>query len=177
MKKFLVSLTALLLFLASAAALADRDRGWGKGRGFDRDHGSWGWRGNNGRRDHDHVSVSIGLGSGWTYGYPGYGWNSWNRINSGFGLGIGYSTFGYSTFGRSGFDSFGTWGYNARRPVVIQHNTVIERPVTRTVETRYLSRPAGTSLLRELSGRCVERSYDSQGREIRIELPASACNF
>jgi hypothetical protein len=33
------------------------------------------------------------------------------------------------------------------------------------------------SLLRDIHGNCFERSYDNQGREIRVQLPAAACNF
>jgi hypothetical protein len=33
------------------------------------------------------------------------------------------------------------------------------------------------SLLRDLDGNCFERSYDDQGREIRIQLPNEECNF
>lgn len=36
---------------------------------------------------------------------------------------------------------------------------------------------AGRSLLKDLQGNCFERSYDSRGRESRVQLPETACNY
>jgi len=58
--------------------------------------------------------------------------------------------------------------------VVVYQNTYIDAtprgPVTTTLHS-------GTNLLRDINGRCFERSFDTYGNEIRVELPASACNF
>ena len=61
--------------------------------------------------------------------------------------------------------------------VVIEHNTYISQPVERSSVTTYSSRTSGTSLLRDLQGRCFERVIDRNGNEIRTEIDASECDF
>ena len=60
---------------------------------------------------------------------------------------------------------------------------IVERP--RYVPPRVVYRestvrvepPVGRHLLRDLNGRCFERSFDEDGTELRTELPASACDW
>ncbi|MEY4641918.1 MAG: hypothetical protein RLZZ227_1912 [Pseudomonadota bacterium] len=169
MKKLVAAAAAVLLLLGANLSFADRD-GWkdhGRGRGHDRE-----WRDNDRGWDHhdrddwhrhdrdrDRVSVSLSFGNAW--GSPFYRDRSWN------GVGVGY-------------DRFDSWGYDRRyrnnRPVVVYQNNTYIAPAPRTrVITR--SNPAGTSLLRDIDGRCFERETDRNGNERRMELPSSACNF
>jgi hypothetical protein len=65
-----------------------------------------------------------------------------------------------------------TWSA-PRSTVVVQQNTYINSQ-PRVVSGSTYSTP---SLLRDVNGRCYERSYDSRGNEVRIELSPSSCNF
>lgn len=174
MIKLVACTAALLLLLGANTTFADRDgwndRGRGHDRGYDRewrDNRGWNrpgrsdWRGHDRRwNNRDNVSVSLSIGNVW--GSPYYGSRSWS------GVGFGYNTF--DTWG------YNDWRYRNRRPVVVyQNNTYIE-PAPRTRVITRTSR-SGTSLLRDVNGRCFERETDGNGNEIRTELPASACNF
>ncbi len=173
MNKLLTCTAALLLLLGTQTTLADDRHGWDRDRGnshYDRDRhdNGRGWgrrdrddrRWNNRRHDHrDNVSVSLSFGNVW----PDYRYRDWNRATS--GLGIAYTT----TWGAPG------WGYNSRRPVVIHQNTYVNEAPRARVVTR--SSRSGTSLFRDINGRCFEREIDRNGNETRIELPASSCDF
>lgn len=173
MKKLLVPLMLLGLLLGAETALADRDDRRGYDRGHDRDYRSSYHNNHNnkgrawGRRDAQR---------GWDRGR----WHNDRRgqrdsdvrISLNFGSVLPHR---HSIFG-SGFGS--SWNkparhYNKRQPVVIYQNTYINR------STPIVSYPStsGSSLLRDVNGRCYERSTDYRGVETRIELPASACNF
>lgn len=177
MKKLLVPLVALGLLLGAEMTLADRDDRNDR-RGYDRGHDR-DYRGNNGngwghgiqqrrwdnRRDvrrYDDRDLSISLSFG-NVTRPYYG--------SSFGTGFGINT--WSGFGSSWNRPART--YDNRQPVVIyqNQNTYINR------STPIVSRPStfGTSLLRDVNGRCYEREFDSRGNETRLELPSAACNF
>jgi len=73
--------------------------------------------------------------------------------------------------------AYSPWSYRNNRPVVIEHNTYIERPAERGGVTTWRNRPIGTSLLRDLQGRCFERVTDRNGNEIRTGLDPSECDF
>lgn len=180
MNKLLACTTTLLLLLGTGTTLADDRDGWNshrgnpgfardrhdKGRGLawgrrDRDEHHWDDRHHD--HDRDQVAVNLSFGNVWRPGYRDF--DSFNTF------GLGYSTF--NTWGTP-YDS---WAYNKRRPLVVYQNTYIDSPApsTRVLST---SRPrSGTSLLRDLNGRCFERETDRYGNETRTELPASACNF
>ena len=67
--------------------------------------------------------------------------------------------------------------YNAPRyPVTYPANgAVVYRPSAYVVAP-VVATP-GRRLLRDLDGRCYERSLDADGNELRTELPSSACNW
>jgi hypothetical protein len=141
------------------------------------------WNRNRNDRDRDRVSVNLNFGnvagSRFRPYYRDYGYSS-------FGFGIGYNTLGLGTFNTFSYP-YGSWGYsnfgydayhyNQRRPVVVYQNTYIERPATRTTVITRTAPRSGTSLLRDVQGRCFEREIDKFGNETRTELPASRCNF
>lgn len=89
-------------------------------------------------------------------------------IGVGVGVGLGYGFYGYP---------YSSWDYYPPRDVVIQHNTYVEPAPQDADVVTYTNRANETSLLKDLQGRCFERSYDSSGRELRKELDPSACNF
>src|SRR5262245_19780065 len=71
--------------------------------------------------------------------------------------------------------------YAARPAYVYPASTVMYREATYAVPppvviTQGVAAP-GHHLLRDLEGRCYERSTDSAGNELRTELPPSACNW
>ncbi|HEY0961681.1 MAG TPA: hypothetical protein VGE69_04925 [Pseudomonadales bacterium] len=170
MKKLLACAAALLLVLGTQTAAADphdrgdrgrshkwdhhdNGRGWAHGRR--NHHGHYRDRDRDRDRGHDHVSVNLSFGNV----IPDWRYRDYQRATSGFG--IGYTT---------------TWGaprYRSGNTVIVNQNTYINN------EPRVVHRSTrnSTSLLRDVSGRCYERSYDSRGNEIRIELPSSNCNF
>jgi hypothetical protein len=55
--------------------------------------------------------------------------------------------------------------------VVYSPRVVYEEPAT-IVEV-----PAGRRLVRDLSGNCFERRFDRDGNELRVQLPASECDW
>ena len=111
---------------------------------------------------HSNVRVNIGIGAPI---YPRSIFNGWS-------YGVGYSSFGGQYYLNSGYP-YSAYGYSSR-PVIIERNTYIEQPSTGRV---YTNRETETSLLRDLQGRCFERSYDRNGTELRTELDPSACDF
>lgn len=166
MKTLLKFLLIAPFVLASTLTLADHrsNRGHDNGR-----HNGWSqqdrdyrpdFRGSRSRyRDSDDVSVNLIVGSGY---YPRY-----NSFGSSVGFGVGFNTFGYPRP-----------IYRDTRPIIIERNTYIERPVTRgNVITYSNRRDSGTSLLRDLNGRCFERYVDGRGNETRTELDPSECDF
>jgi hypothetical protein len=171
MNKLLACIAALLLLLGTQTALADHRDDWNRGNShFDRHDNGRGWDRYDNRWDRrsdrrDNVSISLSFGNVWPAPrYNDWRYRDWDRATS--GVGIAYTT----AWGAPG------WGYNSRRPVIVHQNTYInEAPRTRVV-TRS-SRSNGSSLLRDINGRCFERETDSYGNETRTELPASACNF
>ncbi|MES2604190.1 MAG: hypothetical protein V4603_04585 [Pseudomonadota bacterium] len=186
--KTLLKLLLIVPFLfAGTLALADNrsNRGHDNGRheGWsNRDRGNWDNRANSRRRNNDNVSLNVIVGGGSRY-YPGYNtynrYNNYNSFNT-FGWGVGYSTFG-SSFGSNLYIN-NSYPYSRRyvdrRPIIIERNTYIERPVNRGSVTTYSNRrDSGTSLLRDINGRCFERYVDSRGNETRTELDASECDF
>lgn len=173
MKKPLFWILLLQFCLFSTTALADhdengrfggfssRDRDWDRRQGFRRN------------RDTD-VSVNIIIGAPRArYFDRGY-----NSIFNTFGYGVGYSSFGGQYYLNHGLGSvYPSWNRRQSRPVIIEHNTYIEVPTERRGVTSYRNRQSGTSLLRDINGRCFERHVDIDGYETRIELDASECNF
>lgn len=163
MKKLLVTAIAACLMLGSATSFADRDdakrwsqsrhdngyhRGWDRGDRWDRR-----WDNRRRDRDHDHVSINLGFGNSWGYPYTG----------SYFGFGVG---------------NYSSWHNRNRAPVVIyENNTYIERSAPRTTVITRSAPRSGTSMLRDVNGRCFERQYDRNGNETRIEVSPAECNF
>lgn len=157
---------AVLLALGAQTASADHRDRWDRGHShYDHPGKGRGWA--HGRRnhapvrvrDHDHDRVSINLNIG--NAAPDWRYRDYERATS--GLGISYTTtWGAPSWNRRGGDT-----------VIVHQNTYINnepRVVHRTTRNT-------TSLLRDVSGRCYERSFDSRGNETRIELPSSNCNF
>lgn len=98
---------------------------------------------------------------------------AYSAIGLGIGLGVGYGI-GYSAFGAPYYGyPYSSWYYGPPREVIVEHNTYVEQPSERV----YTSRPNETSLLRDLQGRCYERTYDRNGNELRTELDPAECNF
>jgi hypothetical protein len=166
MNKWLKLLLITPLAVTSPLTLADhqsnRDNDNGRHQGWsNRDHDNHSRYDDRVRvRDHDRDEVSINLILGGGY-YPRY-----RNFNS-FGFGVGLNPYDYPYM-----------GYRDRRPVIIEHNTYIERPATRANVTTYTNRRAtGASLLRDINGRCFERYVDGRGNETRTELDPSECNF
>lgn len=103
-------------------------------------------------------------------------WNSRYRYrgsyDSGFTTGFLYG----SVLGSAA----GAWyepRYSNRTTVIYKEPTVvyvneISRPTGRIQGT-----PVARSLLRDIHGDCFERTTDVNGRETRVQLPASACDF
>lgn len=178
MKNLLLVTTALAFVIGATELMADDRRGFDRGRGNDR---SWD-RGfnppgrsfnNNGNRwsrvnDRSRVSINVNVNNRWRPAYRPY--NNWNTFGSGIGYSVGFGSWG------SGFSAWSTPApvYRQRQPVVVYQNTYIDATPVSPVTTTLRS---GTSLLRDINGRCFERSFDNGGNEIRVELPASACNF
>ncbi|MDY6982279.1 MAG: hypothetical protein SV422_04255 [Pseudomonadota bacterium] len=163
MNKLIACAAACLLLLGAETASADhRDHRWDRGHShYDHHDRGRGW--GNGHRNHRHyrdrdrVSVSVNIGNV----IPDWRYRDYRRATS--GLGIAYTTaWGapYNTYGRG-------------NTVIVHQNTYVNNE-PRVI---YRSTRSTTSLLRDVSGRCFERSYDSRGVETRIELPASNCNF
>lgn len=188
MNKLLACTTTLLLLLLGAeATLADDRNHRDRDRGYDR-HDSRGYERRDERRDdrydnrrHDHDNVSFNVNFVNSIGYRGVGNHRWredyrDRRWNNFGVGIGYTTFGVNSFDTWG-SPYNAWGYNNRQPVVVYQNTYIDNPAPRTTVITRSAPRSGTSLLRDVQGRCFERETDRNGNESRTELPASACNF
>lgn len=163
MNKIIACAAACLLLLGAETASADRDHRWDRGHSHyghhDRGRG-WGHghRNHGHYRDRDRVSVSVNIGNV----IPDWRYRDYRRATS--GLGIAYTT---------------TWGapynnWNRRGNTVIVHQNTYVNNEPRVI---HRSTRSTTSLLRDVNGRCFERSYDSRGVETRIELPASNCNF
>ena len=187
MKRYFTLTVLATLILGSSLALADgRDNNRGNGsynRNADRHHfdrridNRQGARFNNGYNSRfnnrsSNWSVNLNLNSGWpAYSRGGFGSSYYTAYPYRFGS--------YTTIGGLGIVST-----RNRNPVIVEHNTYINnsRPVyaepyrESEVYTRR-SPGAGTSLLKDLNGRCFERSHDALGNETRIELPATACDF
>lgn len=182
MKKPLVVLAALVLLLQAGALQADdrrghngwrdHDRNWDR----DRDHNwnrSWNRdRNHNWNRDRDHrrnkhrdrdshFSFSINLGSRWQ---PGHYYSYRDYRTSGFG-----------------FDSWSSANrlrsLRHHRPVVIHQTRYVSPPVSHTTIVQRNTVHTGTSLLRDIEGRCFERRFDHAGNESRVELPTAHCDF
>lgn len=154
MNKFLACAAACLLLVGAQTASADHR--WDRGHHPHHHHGKGhGHRNHAHYRDHDRVSVRVNIGNV----VPDWRYRDYQRATS--GLGIAYST---------------TWGpaYNRGGNTVIVHQNTYVNPEPRVV---HRSSAYSTSLLRDVSGRCYERRYDSRGNETRIELPPSSCNF
>ncbi|MGV3590934.1 MAG: hypothetical protein ACO1PZ_04540 [Gammaproteobacteria bacterium] len=155
---------AVLLVLGAQTASADHRDRWDRGHShYDHPGKGRGWgHGHRNRapvrvRDHDHVSINLNIGNA----VPDWRYRDYQRATS--GLGISYTTsWGAPSWNRRGGDT-----------VILNQNTYINN------EPRVVHRSTRntTSLLRDVSGRCFERSFDSRGNETRIELPASSCNF
>jgi len=95
----------------------------------------------------------------------------------GLGIGLGYAlsapySYGYPYYGYP----YSSWYYGPPRDVIVERNTYIEEP-SASSETRVYSNRQETSLLRDLQGHCYERTYDSNGRELRTELDPKECDF
>jgi len=177
-KNLLFAAAALGLLLGALEVQADDRRGYDRGRGqdrnFNRDNRGFnqpGYNRNWDRRDYDrrdynrrNVSVNVNINDRWRPAYRPYTYS-----------GIGYSL-GFGSWG-SGFSAWSAPVIVSprvvRQPVVVYQNTYVNAAPRGTAST-YNS---GTSLLRDINGRCFERSYDSFGNETRYELPVSACNF
>jgi hypothetical protein len=91
-------------------------------------------------------------------------------VSTAIGFGIGYSAGLYAGYPYSWWDPYPS------RPVVVEHRTVIEHRDYDDDVVTYTNRPSERSMLRDLQGRCYERSYEN-GREVRVEVDPSACNF
>lgn len=155
MNKLITCAAACLLLLGAETASADhRDHRWDRGHSHRSHHD----RGHGHRNVHHHDRVSVNLNIGNVI--PDWRYRDYRRATS--GVGIAYTT---------------TWGappvYGRGNTVIVHQNTYVNN------EPRVIHRStrSSTSLLRDVSGRCFERSYDSRGVETRIELPASNCNF
>ena len=107
--------------------------------------------------------VSLNLGSGYSSAWYGSG------------VGIGSNYYG-AGLGGSPFIP-----YRNRTSVIVSQPTVVyvndsSRVTGQVLQESVNVRPA-RSLLRDIHGDCFERTYNRSGRETRIQLPASACNF
>ncbi len=176
MNKLLVCTTTLFLVLGTGATLADDRHRGDRDTGYDHRDERRDERYDNRRHDRANVSYnvnfvnSVGFGNQrWRQDYHDRRWNN-------FGAGIGYTTFGVNSFDSWG-SPYSNWGYNNRQPVVVYQNTYIDNPTPRTTVITRSAPRSGTSLLRDVHGRCFERETDRYGNETRTELPASACNF
>jgi hypothetical protein len=170
MNKLLTCTAVLLLLLGTQTTVADGRDGWNRGNSsYDRyDNGrSWGRERDDrrvirsNRRDRDNVSISLSFGNVWpATRYNDWRYRDWNRANSGFG--VGYTT----AWGAPG------WSYNTRQPVIIHQNTYVNAAPRTRVVTR--SSRSGSSLLRDVNGRCFEpgphRSHRGRG-ENRFASP------
>ena len=179
MKKPLIWMVLLQFCLLSNTVFADRytnhdRRDNGRHSGFDWHDREWAGRQDFRRNRDTDVSVNIIVGSPrMRYYNPGY-----NSIFNTFGYGVGYSSFGGQYFLDHGIGPlYPSWNQRPRRPLIIERNTYIELPEERSGITTYRNRPSGTSLLRDINGRCFERHVDGDGYETRIELDAADCNF
>ncbi|MEI7949147.1 MAG: hypothetical protein WCI66_02750 [Gammaproteobacteria bacterium] len=99
-------------------------------------------------------------------------YNLYPGIGLGIGMGIGYSAFGAPYYGHPYGYPYGGHYYPSRE-VIVEHNTYSEQPETSSVPIHRNE----TSLLRDLQGRCYQRTYDQHGNELRTELDPSDCNF
>lgn len=180
-KSLLFAIAALGLLLGTLEAQADDRRGFDRGRGqdrnFNRDHRgfnppgfnrnwnnrNWNNRGYD-RRDYSrrNVSINLNINDRWRPAWRPYTYSS-------FGYSVGFGSWG------SGFSAWSApvvVSPRVRQPTVVYQNTYVN-----SAPASVSTYGTGTSLLRDINGRCFERSYDSQGVETRIELPPSACNF
>jgi hypothetical protein len=150
MNKLLMCAAACLLLVGTQTASADHrwDRGHSHNKHYDRGHGHR----NHHVHQRDRVSVNLNIGRV----VPDWRYRDYQRATS--GLGVAYTT---------------AWSAPPRNTVIVHQNTYINN------EPRVVSRStrSATSLLRDVNGRCYERSYDSRGNEVRIELSPSSCNF
>lgn len=95
------------------------------------------------------------------------------HVSTMIGFGVGYGAGWYAT---RPYDRWDAW---STRPVIIERNTIIER--RDSFEDEQVTRPYERSdstrrLLRDLQGRCFERTYEN-GVEERVELDAEECDF
>jgi hypothetical protein len=144
--------------------------------GFDRNFTRAGFNNNNrfryyntgNRYRQDNWSVSLNLGSAW--------------VGSSVYSGFGSQYYGATVLGNPYIP------YRNRTTVIYSQPSVVyvnDSPrVTGHVSeyaSEYVSRNVSAipsrNLLRDIHGDCYERSYDDRGRETRIQLPTSACNF
>jgi len=126
------------------------------------------------RNNRDNWSVSQNLGTGYS------SWYGRNFYNNSFYTGLGGLYYGTSVWNNR-------YGPRRNNTTVIytQPKVVYVNDSSRASGHEYsskvirssTSRAGQRSLLRDIHGDCYERSYDSQGRETRIQLPDSACNF
>ena len=188
MNKLLLTAISVCLLAASSLSLADnrRDSGgnhnnsWSSDRGgqFRNDNRRNDNRRNNDRRDDNRhvesrsrVTVNLQFGN-----VRGSRWAPYYREP------VRSRSFGYEPFSNFGYSSYSyprstvIWGGPARQSAIINNTYVQPARTTSTVITRSAA-PVGSSLLRDIEGRCFEREIDSYGNETRTELPASACNF
>lgn len=149
--------TVLLLLLGMASPLAFAGHG----------HESRG--GGYGRHD-THVNISISPRYGRPYAHYGA-----PQIYTGIGLGFGAGWYANQFYG-----PYDRWDYSPARPLVIERNTIIEKRDRDVVEDEegsgYERETPASSLLRDLQGRCYERTYE-RGVEHRVELDATECDF
>jgi len=174
MKNVLMASVALAFAIGATDAIADERRGGDRGRGpdrsfdrgYDRGFSSPGFNTNRwrGRNDRDRVSFNININDRWHPAYRPWGWNS-------FGYNVGFRSWGTGLSVWSGTYPV----YRRQQPVVVYQNTWIDTGPRSTTVPVVIN--GGTSLLRDINGRCFERSYDRLGNETRVELPTSACNF
>ena len=98
---------------------------------------------------------------------------------SSFGLGVGVGfALGYPYYGNPYYGS--PYYYGPPQEVIVEHNTYVEPSDGTTTVIRDAvpaPRASGTSLLRDLQGRCYRRTYDQNGNEQRTELDPGMCNF
>jgi hypothetical protein len=77
------------------------------------------------------------------------------------------------------FSSFYTPRHTQTRVIYTQPAVVVVNGSSRSTGavTRTTAETYEYSLLRDIHGNCFERSYDNQGREVRVQLPDAECNF
>ncbi|HTR01391.1 MAG TPA: hypothetical protein VMH83_15440 [Candidatus Acidoferrum sp.] len=118
---------------------------------------------------HGVVGGYVGFRPGPIVTVPRYVYRPYYGVGVGVGIGIG--------LGLSPYWGYPYYPYYSSAPVVVERNTIVEQPSTGAdVIVPYDNAPPARSLLRDLQGHCYERTY-ANGRETRVELDPSECNF